>query len=53
MAPLSALLQGQMILAPLTKGGNLPFRRLCADFGCEVSVGEMIFARGWAKHSSF
>ena len=34
-----------MILAPLTRGGNLPFRRLCADFGCEVSMGEMVFAR--------
>ena len=34
-----------MILAPLTRGGNLPFRRLCADFGCEVTVGEMVFAR--------
>ncbi|GMH87030.1 hypothetical protein TrVE_jg13491 [Triparma verrucosa] len=34
-----------MILAPLTRGGNLPFRRLCCDFGCKVSMGEMIFAR--------
>ena len=34
-----------MLLAPLTRGGNLPFRRLCADFGCEVAMGEMVFAR--------
>ena len=35
----------QMVLAPLTRGGNLPFRRLCADFGCKVSMGEMVYAR--------
>jgi tRNA-dihydrouridine synthase 3 len=38
-------MHGKMILAPLTRGGNLPFRRLCADFGCDVAVGEMVFAR--------
>ena len=42
---LAARLKGQMVLAPLTRGGNLPYRRLCADFGMEVSMGEMIFAR--------
>ena len=36
----------QMILAPLTRGGNLPFRRLCADlFGMNISMGEMVYAR--------
>ena len=40
-----APLHGKMILAPLTRGGNLPFRRLCGDFGMEASVGEMVFAR--------
>ena len=39
------LLANHMLLAPLTKGGNLPFRRLCADFGCEIALGEMVFAR--------
>ena len=38
-----------MILAPLTRGGNLPFRRLCADYGMEVSFGEMIYARNLLK----
>jgi tRNA-dihydrouridine synthase 3 len=38
-----------MILAPLTRGGNLPFRRLCADFGMQVSMGEMVFARHLLK----
>ena len=40
-----ARLAGQLVLAPLTKGGNLPFRRLCVDFGCAVTVSEMAFAR--------
>lgn len=42
-------LRGKLILAPLTKGGNLPFRRLCVDFGCEVTMSEMAFARMLVK----
>jgi tRNA-dihydrouridine synthase 3 len=38
-------LRGQLILAPLTKYGNLPFRRLCADFGANVTMGEMMYAK--------
>ena len=45
VSPLMEPFKGKMILAPLTKGGNLPFRRLCADFGMQVSMGEMVFAR--------
>ena len=42
---LASQLQNQMILAPLTRGGNLPFRRLCADFGMNVSMSEMVYAK--------
>ena len=49
-AELVERLRGRLILAPLTKGGNLPFRRLCADFAAEVTVGEMGFARHLLKN---
>lgn len=29
-------IKGQLVLAPLTKGNNLPFRRLCADYDAKV-----------------
>lgn len=36
--------RGRVFLAPLTKGGNLPFRRLCLRHGCAVTMGEMAYA---------
>jgi tRNA-dihydrouridine synthase 3 len=36
--------RGRVVLAPLTKGGNLPFRRLCVSFGCETTMSEMAYA---------
>lgn len=42
-------LTDQMVLAPLTRGGNLPYRRLCADLGCQISLSEMVYARSLLK----
>lgn len=42
---------GHAILAPLTKGGNLPFRRLCLAHGAVVTMGEMAYARQIVRRS--
>jgi tRNA-dihydrouridine synthase 3 len=41
---LRAELQGRLVLAPLTRGGNLPYRRLCAELGAHVTFSEMAHA---------
>lgn len=40
-----AMFRGRPVLAPLTKGGNLPFRRLLVELGCEVTTSEMAVAQ--------
>jgi tRNA-dihydrouridine synthase 3 len=38
-------IQGALILAPMTKGSNLPYRRLCQELGARVTMSEMTVAR--------
>ena len=40
-AALVERLRGQLILAPLTRGNHLPFRRLCAELGATVTMSEV------------
>jgi tRNA-dihydrouridine synthase 3 len=42
---------GKRILAPLTKGGNLPFRRLCVELGAEITLSEMAYSRQVVRRS--
>jgi len=39
------LLTGTVVMAPMTKGSNLPYRRLCTELGARVLISEMVVAR--------
>lgn len=43
--PLRDTLQGALIMAPMTKGSNLPYRQLCQELGAPVTMSEMTVAR--------
>ena len=38
-------LPGAIVMAPMTKGSNLPYRQLCIELGARVLVSEMAVAR--------
>jgi tRNA-dihydrouridine synthase 3 len=39
------VLTGSVVMAPMTKGSNLPYRRLCVELGARVTISEMTVAR--------
>ena len=39
-------------MAPMTKGSNLPYRRLCVELGAEITVSEMTLARRLKQQKS-
>jgi len=41
----ASVLPGSLVLGPMTKGSNLPFRQLCIEQGAQVLVSEMVVAR--------
>jgi tRNA-dihydrouridine synthase 3 len=42
---LRRLLTGACVLAPMTKGSNLPYRQLCVELGARITMSEMTVAR--------
>ncbi|MDH4063846.1 MAG: tRNA-dihydrouridine synthase family protein, partial [Acidobacteriota bacterium] len=40
-----ASLSRSLVMGPMTKGSNLPYRRLCVELGARITMGEMTVAR--------
>jgi len=43
------IFRGRLVMAPMSRGTDLPFRRLVGEYGCEVAVGEMAYAHKIVK----
>ena len=43
------IFRGRLVMAPMSRGTDLPFRRLAAEWGAEVCVGEMAYAHKVVK----
>jgi tRNA-dihydrouridine synthase 3 len=42
---LESVLKDAVVMAPMTMGSNLPYRRLCDELGATITMGEMAVAR--------
>jgi tRNA-dihydrouridine synthase 3 len=42
---LQEILRGARVMAPMTKGSNLPYRQLCVELGARITMSEMTVAR--------
>ncbi len=42
---LAETIAGAVVMAPMTKGSNLPYRRLCVELGARITMSEMTVAR--------
>jgi len=51
MTSLRDTLQGALVMAPMTKGSNLPYRQLCQELGARVTMSEMAVARRLKQRS--
>ena len=50
--PHSIDFRDKIYIAPMTTVGNLPFRRICVDFGADVTCSEMVIGRNLLKAQS-
>lgn len=48
---LHALARGADVMAPMTRGSNLPYRRLCQELGADVTMSEMVVVRRLKQRS--
>jgi tRNA-dihydrouridine synthase 3 len=39
------MIEGAVVMAPMTKGSNLPYRRLAVELGARIVMSEMVVAR--------
>ncbi len=43
------IFRGRLVMAPMSRGTDLPFRRLAVEWGAEVCLGEMAYAHKLVK----
>ncbi len=49
--PAGAFFAGRLFMAPMATGGNLPYRRLCREYGADLTCSEMVLAHKLVRGS--